>query len=614
MSKINLNNHASISLLTPFAKMDSVARLDMANNSFKHCVIPTEAEYPIVDSSYTNDMLFSTDNIVELGGVKLLKKIEKVINDVICEVCYIYETIKDHKVKMVIIPASQSCGPFGYKMDSVFSKMEVNEIIDKPAHVKYYDFYDPESNIVSFGRNVNYIYSTSKSVGEDSIVISESLAKKFSIRQQETVEIVISPDYILRNLYGNDEIYKPLPLPGDHLNDGYLARMYMDESKSFLAYDDDRNLDSDIIYAVKGKDVKIIDMEIYSKNPIPVESIEKSRQEYLKYLMNVVQAILDVERHYSTKNIDHTIRNIKNKYTCILNSSDLRLGTDELRNNIVIYYTTLSISPLTTGCKLTNRHGGKGTISQIVPDDTIVAEDGTHIEAMINTTGIFNRENPAQLYERGLNELWVFVRKYLNESTDTDTTKRNAICTWLETANQKKASDFLRKRSAKEVVDYYKVNDMYLTYKPYDDPEDDRIMNFKVILELTKYTNTLYPVKPFKIYYNGIPLSDPCYYGKAYYLLLSKGPFVSTSIRGSAGVNAKGNPTKKEKDKKTHETKYGSTAIKQSDGARGVLLNSMFKEDKSILKNNTLPFHNYLNAMGIGICFNEENNKGDDND
>ena len=58
------------------------------------------------------------------------------------------------------------------------------------------------------------------------------------------------------------------------------------------------------------------------------------------------------------------------------------------------------------GDKLSNRYGGKGVISKILPDDKMPhAADGTPLEVMLNPLGIVSRTNPAQLVEVALGKI-----------------------------------------------------------------------------------------------------------------------------------------------------------------------------------------------------------------
>lgn len=55
--------------------------------------------------------------------------------------------------------------------------------------------------------------------------------------------------------------------------------------------------------------------------------------------------------------------------------------------------------PLQVGDKLANRHGNKGVVSAIVPDDQMPTTDGEPLEVLFNPIGVINRGNYGQLVE-----------------------------------------------------------------------------------------------------------------------------------------------------------------------------------------------------------------------
>lgn len=612
----NLNMYASSALTVPFAKMNSMARLDMAQSAMKHSVVPTNPEYPIVDSAYTNDILFSTDDKVEMNGVKLLYKIPKIINNVLCETCYIYESLGTGIIKLVIVPTYAKCYKFGYKTKSEFENMEVGDIKTGKTYVKHFSHLDIDNNIVSFGVNVPFIYDITEDVGEDSIVISRELANKFARPFNDTIEIMVSSDYIMRNLYGNDELYKPIPLPGDEIKDGLIAAMYVDDSKSFIAYNDDEILDSDSKYMIQfDHGAKVVDIEIYSKDPVTrIPIIEEIRKQYLSYMRQVAEAITSVFAKYPKDRVHYSLENLRGKYSLIINGAALGSNMTEMKSSVLLRITTVKNEPLQPGDKITNRHGGKGTIARIV-DTPLTDEWGNKIHAIINATGVMNRENPAQLYEAGLTSLWTFFQRYLQQSNDSVEDKFKNLLGWLEHAKQPRQKEYLSKLDPNEVVEYYKNNYMAMTYYPYNNPdESDILMEFNTMVELVDYTNKFEQSRPLTIYDpNGIEIGAKHYVQNMFFMVLSNGPYKDTSIRGSDGVNSKGNPTKSDKDKKKYRTKFGTTGVKLSDLALNIFLNPLYESDKHMLKNNTLPLHDYLRVMGRKLVFTPTDNDGGEN-
>lgn len=65
-----------------------------------------------------------------------------------------------------------------------------------------------------------------------------------------------------------------------------------------------------------------------------------------------------------------------------------------------------SFSPMQVGDKLSNRYGGKGVISTIVPDEQMPrTPDGQPLDLLLNPLGVVSRTNPAQLIETALGKV-----------------------------------------------------------------------------------------------------------------------------------------------------------------------------------------------------------------
>jgi hypothetical protein len=76
--------------------------------------------------------------------------------------------------------------------------------------------------------------------------------------------------------------------------------------------------------------------------------------------------------------------------------------------------------PLAVGDKLTNRHGAKGVVAAILPDNEMPRlPDGRHVEMILNPLGVIRRLNLSQLFETH-----VTLRAYLSKSISTQIVDR----------------------------------------------------------------------------------------------------------------------------------------------------------------------------------------------
>lgn len=81
-----------------------------------------------------------------------------------------------------------------------------------------------------------------------------------------------------------------------------------------------------------------------------------------------------------------------------------------------------TIAPLQVGDKIVARHGNKGTVALIVPDDEMPRdEEGNVIEIIYNPVGVPSRINPSQLLEAALGKIAVKTGKeYVVKNFDND--------------------------------------------------------------------------------------------------------------------------------------------------------------------------------------------------
>jgi DNA-directed RNA polymerase subunit beta len=95
-----------------------------------------------------------------------------------------------------------------------------------------------------------------------------------------------------------------------------------------------------------------------------------------------------------------------------------KLGKYSYKSNkikgILVKITGIYEEEISIGDKIANRHGNKGVISKIIPDNEMpVLEDGRRLDIIINPMGIISRMNVGQIYELHLNEVLHNVRENL---------------------------------------------------------------------------------------------------------------------------------------------------------------------------------------------------------
>lgn len=595
MPEDNLSNYAAEAILTPFANKNSTSRLYMFKSALGHTVIPAvDPDRPLVDSYYSKNLVISTDDYKTTGKTKLLHTVEKVVNNMVTERAFIYYDYDKDEVDLEIVPLYQKCDKFGVKLDSEFIGKEDGYESEDGIYTKHFSCTDTYDGGMAYGKNINFIYDAAMEVIEDGIYISRDLSKRCSVEFMDTVEIFFNSDNnILKDLYGyidenGNSVYRPFPLPGEIVTkDAVIAVSSV--GGSFLVTSNNPDDSDNTKYLHRGS--KVVDIEVYSDEVLENEFLEELRVIQKDYIRDIVIYLdnLNLDSRYK---FSDTL-NYKYMKLSGLIHNNLRVGSTTLNNKTYITIKTIDRRPLAVGDKITNRDGGKGTISGIFDFD-VHAKDGTKIDAIINVTGLVNRENSAQLFEKELNYYLMALRNYLYTSKDLDEIKKANIIKWLTLADNKELADKINPISARELIPIFRDEFIRLKFDPYN-----HNFGFKEMYHLWEFTDTLYDCNPQEIIFNGKPLSEKHVYGKSFYLLQENGIYKGTSIRSDGIVNIVGALSKRGNSKKDHQTKWGTTATKISDLGLSIMLNYFTHSDKPLLKNDVGILTTYMQTLGV---------------
>ena len=594
--KGSLSSFSDYGLLIPFANMDSAMRQHMWHSHIKQTIIPANnPERPIVDTRYTKDILFSSDNTLSTGKITLIDRIDKIINNYRCNTTFIYYDHDDDLYYVEKLARYKSYSSYCYEEKSELENMEIGETRDR-IYTRHISAMDIRDGGIAFGKNVEAIFAVDVRVGEDALVITKELAESFAVNMMYTPQITFNPkDEVLIDRYGfldsnGIRHYRPFPLPGEEVKEGVVA-ILSKMAKDFLSLNDNDIHSSDIAYYIHSGIVT--DVEVYSNNKIESNILlEELRRLHLDYYHNIAAALMRLP----SDKLSIQAKSYLDKMTSIT-VNKLRFGLEELKDNIKIKLTIVGKIPLGVGSKLTNRHGGKGTVTKIV--DKIVSEDGRNIDIIVNGTGVINRENIAQQMEQGLNVCNNSLMKYLRTSNDSIEVKYKNLLKWMSLA---RLDDFaiiptFQKYSKEEIVKHFSEKEMYMKYDPFDNN-----INYDMFLELLEFTLKLDPeIGPKTIYEDGIPLGDKHTYGKIFMVVLENGFIKDTSIRSDRINTAKGSLTKVGLDKKKYHSKYLTTAVKQSDLSLNIFISSQFDEDRDLLSSDLSQLVRRFDAMGIDI-------------
>lgn len=266
------------------------------------------------------------------------------------------------------------------------------------------------------GVNLVTAYIACDGTMEDGIIISESAAEKLVSPLIKKAEIVINDNDIMLNIHGDKDNYKVIPDIGETNNHVLCALRRENKEDIFYtqSYDMLRKiLMSDTVYTPEGE---IIDIDIRCNNPANLRG-SKYNSQLLKYYeesQRFAKDIVDTLDSIKANGYELSYNTNKLHYTCDMKINGAQYIKDRPFSNIIMDVYLLDRNKISTGDKLSDRYGGKGVVSNIVPDEYMPRlEDGTVVELIHNSSTCVGRENPGQLFELSVTHIGRAIQKYI---------------------------------------------------------------------------------------------------------------------------------------------------------------------------------------------------------
>ena len=400
--------------MTPFLKHDDQTRLQMAASQMRQSIMLREFDPPMIGSGceglYTKHTQF----------VKIAKKSGEVVH---LDKDYIIVVYDDKEVEI---------------FDVRYRKIYVEHMDFMNIYVRPGDKFNAgdvlaESNFckngnINIGKNlltgVMVYYGNNY---EDGIVISDRLVKEDVLTSvhYKDLSFTLTPDKVLLSL-SNDE-YKPLPEEFETIESGnpYAILQKLNSDEFYSGF-------SERIPLQARKNYIISEVNLYGNSwneEIPeykkwVEERIEQQQDKEKYLQKILKDVMQKDQAMKTIR-EHSM----DKFSFVGNYKQKR----EKVNGMLVEMYGVHFRRVKVGDKMANRHGNKGVISRIVPQEKMPQlPDGRHLDICINPLGIISRMNIGQLYE-------------LHLSMAVDALKHSAIEMLSEGISQKIIKTYLLK-------------------------------------------------------------------------------------------------------------------------------------------------------------------------
>lgn len=577
--------------LIPFLNRNDSTRIQMASNQMKQAISLTKPEVPLIKSGneakytkYTSSLY-----IAKLNG-------ECIYND-----SYIIIIKYEDGTGDVINVDPQAYLDFDR---TVISNIRVNQKFKKNDILAYTRNINKDTGELMLGKNLLVGFISMGWTFEDAVIVSESCAKKMAYRRVIKNRLELDKDMVLLNL--NDYGYMPVKGNGTIVKKGdilFKIGFYKEDSLLSLVADNYKEIkaESDGIFYYDIKIRKEVVPHLLMSNWLKKKIKEQKIREY--HIKEELNTISNSEKFIY-------------KY-CYLDSRK------KISSKIAtIDYYIITDKDLVVGSKLANRHGNKGIISKILPDNEMPKlKDGTCLDVVLNPLGVISRMNLGQLYEIHLS--WIihlliknfkdlnsydFINKCLEIITIIDNTKNKEYT--------QKTLQYIKSVNIDELAENIKLNGLQVIQPPFESCTYDQLKTLYSLLNKDTFTET--------VVFNDNRMLD-CSVGYMYMFRLHHEPDHKIFAR-SIGVYGKHNQAPSGTNAhrlgemevdcllayEAYDTIKEFMSIKADNvEERNRLFKHLFDNKANLyqplsLKTSTLEtFQTYLKAVGIEVTFDE---------
>lgn len=410
-------------LMQPFVANNSGPRKNMFCIQKEHSLPLLKPEIPYIQTGYENRFGDYSSSVIKAdSGYEVVGKVSKFSERPDCHYYLITRNIDTNELGVIErVPYNHMTETYGYFYNtSMMDILKIGDVIEKDDVIRRSEAFDEYGNRCD-GVNLLTTYVAMEKNMEDGIIISESAQKKLGSPLIKTVSVIINDNDIPLNLHGDNNYYKAFPEIGEEVHDGILCCIRRDNTDEALFTQSWENLKrimiSDEKITINGK---VIDIDIHTNSPEVLkerssyEQLLKYYNEKNKFLLNFTTTVYECMEKYGTKKLSYDLQKF-------LTISEKELQEKKyLRDNKAYVGTTIDFVIVEynyphIGDKLSNRYGGKGVISQIVPDELMAkTETGETVDLYFNQATCINRLNDGQLKEQSLSMISKRILQYLN--------------------------------------------------------------------------------------------------------------------------------------------------------------------------------------------------------
>lgn len=555
--------HISIHALNAFSQHNPSSRAIMMGGNLSQCLTINGTESRI-QTGAEQDLGVYTMSIQTEANLRVLYKIPRYrnVSATPAATTIIYEDVDTFEVGCIEIASYGSLHQyygFDYVPTEDAARLIPGSVIPKDTIL--YDSVAKKDGSYNYGVELNMAYMTHPSVAEDGVWISQSTREKCSYNVYDKRVINIGSDQFLLNLYGDDKNYKPLPDIGEDIRiDGMVAALREHNTHMSPVYMSapalmkvDPFMD-EAIYTRAGKST-VIDIKVYHNEFTPnrlytgmdkqITKYEVALIEYHREILNAIKDIAsknkvrfgvkEVQYSHDLQNLivksmvmvdgDHTHRNAKG-------ISKIRKyykgdAIDTYRIEITLKHR---VAP-TMGGKLTDKHGGKGVIVRVSPDDEMpIDSSGVRADIVMDSGGTVSRMNLGRVYEQyvggACTRTSTQIRQMMEDAPQEVNTAYDHMLGFMKltTVDQYKYYNDITDPVQRQDIIADVVNRGIYLYMPIG--QDINSIDMVTSLEASPYKPTYGPVTFTGLDGELVTTNNPVRIGPIYTLMLDKSPDV----------------------------------------------------------------------------------------
>ena len=412
---------------------------------------------------------------------------------------------------------------------------------------------------------------------EDGIIISDVAAKKLASPFIKKVEVLVNENDILLNIFGDRNRFKSYPDIGEEITGDILCATRREKTEECLYMQSIERLStlliSDTKYTVVGK---VIDIDVNCNNPEDLEKYSNTQTKYYyyehrRYIRDLINCIDSIKEQYGNDiKLSYKLRKLYRR--CQREEAGDKFIDDKPFNGIKLTFYVLEENCPIKGDKITNRYGGKGVITQVLPIDQMpLLSNGKRLEVCFNGSTCVNRLNWGQLAENSVNFIGAQILEHIANTRMDVNEAVELIERFISFLSKSEADDFIELMYADgvDIIDreWYLDNliddgFIYIANQPISES-----MTIDRIRQMYK----AFPfIKPYDVY---VPITDsnnniqmvkgrrPLYCGKIYIYRLKQYGEEQFSCTSLSSTNIK-NVNTRNKANKSYRSLHPNTPIR----------------------------------------------------